>query len=203
MTYTPYSFQVFGTVPGATAGTYRAMASYSTNDTKAAVETATYFSDEVEHLPLGSQIFVAGDLDGTPWQAAYVVSANDGTDVTITVSATASYSANFPLTLEIEDISTPGQSYVVCPVAGEIVAVYSVLNGAITGADSVLTVKAPDGTVGTITVAHGSSAAGDVDSLTGTLPNTTMAAGEVIEVETGGQSTNAVKCFVTIWVAPA
>ena len=203
MTYTPYSFQVFATIPGATAGTYRALASYSTNDTAAAVETAAYFSDEVAHLPVGSQIFVAGDLDGTPFQKTYVVSANDGTDVTIVAAATANYAANYALTAHIADVSTAGQIYVAVPYAGEVLAVYAALNGTISGADVDLTVKAPDGTIGTMTFGHHGSAAGDVESLTGTLSNTTVAAGEVIEIETDGASTGTEEVTITILIGPS
>jgi hypothetical protein len=84
MAFTVSTFKVFETGPGATALTYRALASYSTNDTAVTVEGAGYFNAAVKDLPLGSQIFVAGDLDGTPFQKTYVVSANNGSVVTIT-----------------------------------------------------------------------------------------------------------------------
>lgn len=197
------ALQVFAQVPGSTAGTYRAMASYSTDDLVGAVEGAGYFNNAAAMLPKGSQIFVGGDIDGTPFQKAYVVSANDGSTVTISPAATATYNSQYALVVEIPDISTANERHVVVPIAGTIVAVYSALGGALTGDDAVLTIKAPDGTVGTITVAHSGSAEADVDSLTSGLNNTTVDAGETIEVETGGQSTGTEPVVVTILVAPS
>ena len=98
----------------------------------------------------------------------------------------------------IDDVSTAGQIYVVAPWAGTLIKVYSVLNGAITGSDAVLTVKNNAGTsAGTITVAQSGSAAGDLDSLEPSS-NNTFAAGEKIEVETDGASTNAVAVSLTL-----
>jgi hypothetical protein len=107
----------------------------------------------------------------------------------------------YPLTVEIEDISTAGQSYVVCPTDGTVAEIYSVINGAIATADAVLTPKIGGTAItgGAITVANTSSAAGDVDSSTPTAANT-VTAGQAIEIETGGQSTNTVKCFVTFMI---
>jgi len=69
---------------GAVSDAPKVKYSYVTNDTKATVEAADYFSDEVEMLNVGDIIAVSGDLDGTPFLADYVVSGNDGTTVTIT-----------------------------------------------------------------------------------------------------------------------
>lgn len=103
------------------------------------------------------------------------------------------------LTTQIEDISTASQTYVVSPVAGTISKIYSVLNGAITTADSILIAKINGTTVtgSNITVSHTGSAAGDVDSSTPTALNT-INAGQAIEIETdGGSNTNA-KVIITI-----
>lgn len=197
------AFQVFAQVPGSTAGTYRAMASYSTDDLANGVEGAGYFNSAAGMLPKGSQIFVAGDLDGTPFQKQYVVSSNDGSTVAITPQANITFNAQYPLVVEIPDISTANERHVPVPISGTIAAVYSTLGGALTGNDAVLTIKAPDGTVGTITVAHSGSAEGDVDSLTSGLNNTTVDAGESIEVETNGGSTGTEPVVVTILIAPS
>lgn len=96
------------------------------------------------------------------------------------------------------DVSTAGQIYIVLPVACTVVGVYTALNGAITGADAVLTAKNAAGTsMGTITIANAGSAAGDVDSLAPTS-NNTFAAGTAIEIETNGGSTGTVPVFVTV-----
>ena len=75
---------------------------------------------------------------------------------------------------------------------------YSVLNGAVTSGDATLTVKNHSGaSAGTITIAQSGSAAGDLDSLEPSS-NNTFAAGEKIEVETDGGSTNAVQVDLTL-----
>lgn len=103
------------------------------------------------------------------------------------------------LTVSIADISTAGQIYVVSPVAGTISKIYSVINGAIATADAVLTPKIAGTAItnGAITVAYTSSAAGDVDSSTPTAANT-IAAGQAIEIETDGASSNTVEVVLTI-----
>lgn len=103
------------------------------------------------------------------------------------------------LTTQIEDISTAGQTYVVSPVAGTISKIYSVLNGAITTADSILIAKINGTTVtgSNITVSYTGSAAGDVDSSTPTALNT-INAGEAIEIETDGGSNTNTKVIITI-----
>jgi len=55
----------------------------ATNDTRAAVETAGYFNSRAKDLPKGAMIFASLDLDGTPEAAIYMVSANDGSAVTV------------------------------------------------------------------------------------------------------------------------
>lgn len=105
----------------------------------------------------------------------------------------------FVLTTQIEDISTAGQTYVVSPFAGTITKIYSVLNGAISGANSILTPKIGGTAItdGAITVAFSGSAAGDVDSSTPSALNT-VTAGQAIEIETDGGSTGTVKTVLTI-----
>lgn len=103
------------------------------------------------------------------------------------------------LTTSIADISTAGQIYVVSPVAGTITKIYSVINGAIATANSILTPKIA-GTVitnGAITVAFSGSAAGEVDSSTPTAANA-ITAGAAIEIETDGASSNTVEVVLTI-----
>jgi len=96
------------------------------------------------------------------------------------------------LTGRIADISTAGQIYFYVPTDGRLEAVHSVLNGVIATADADLTVKqtgSATATLATITVTASGSAAGDVDSAT---LDTAVVAGDLIEVETDGASTNAI-----------
>jgi hypothetical protein len=103
------------------------------------------------------------------------------------------------LTTSITDISTAGQIYVVSPVAGTITKIYSVINGAIATANSILTPKINNIAItnGSITVAFSGSAAGDVDSSTPTAANA-ITAGAAIEIETDGGSANTVEVVLTI-----
>jgi hypothetical protein len=103
------------------------------------------------------------------------------------------------LTTSITDISTAGQIYVVSPVAGTITKIYSVINGAIATANSILTPKINNIAItnGAITVAFSGSAAGDVDSSTPTAANA-ITAGAAIEIETDGGSANTVEVVLTI-----
>jgi len=103
------------------------------------------------------------------------------------------------LTASIQDISTAGQIYVVSPVAGTISKIYSVINGAIATANSILTPKIAGTAItgGAITVAFSGSAAGDVDSSTPSAANE-ITAGAAIEIETDGASSNTVEVVLTI-----
>lgn len=107
------------------------------------------------------------------------------------------------ITVQIEDISTAGQKFVVPGFRGKIKKAWSVINGAIGTADADLTLKIGGTavTTGVITVATASSAAGDVDSCVPTGANT-FGAGASIEVETDGASTNTVEVVVTLEVEP-
>jgi len=103
----------------------------------------------------------------------------------------------------IDDVSTAGQVYI--PVnsgmEGTIVEVRTVLNGAIGTADADITPKINGTAVtgGLITIATASSAAGDQDSSSPTALNTVVA-GDVIEIETDGASTNTVRVFGNILI---
>ena len=98
----------------------------------------------------------------------------------------------------IADVSTAGQIYVPVPddAEGDIVEIRSALNGAIGTADAVLTAKIGGTAVtgGAITIAYTSSAAGDTDVCRPTAART-VAAGDAIEIETNGASTNTVPVF--------
>lgn len=102
---------------------------------------------------------------------------------------------------EIADISTAGQIYIPVPDAGNIIKAFSVIDGAITGADAVLTLKIGGTAVtgGTMTVANSGSAAGDVDTCEPTAARSVVE-GDSIEVETDGGSTNTVKAGICIVV---
>lgn len=106
--------------------------------------------------------------------------------------------------VQIEDISTAGQKFVVPGFAGKILKIWSVINGAIITADADLTAKIGGVAVtgGLITVAISGSAAGVVDEATPTALNS-FTDGDAIEIETDGASANTVEVVVTLEVVPS
>lgn len=99
----------------------------------------------------------------------------------------------------IADVSTAEVVYLPAPVAGTITSLRTVLEGAITVADAIITPKINGVAVtgGAITIANSGSAAGDTDSATPTAANT-IAAGDYITVETDGGSTGAQRVWFVI-----
>lgn len=94
---------------------------------------------------------------------------------------------------EIADVSTAEIVWipVTAAMAGEVKQVRTVLAGAITVADSIVTVKKNGTSIGTITVAYTSSAAGDQDVLN--LNGVFVKEGDRLTVETDGGSTTVAK----------
>ncbi len=101
----------------------------------------------------------------------------------------------------INDISTAQSVFVPCPLAGTIVGVISVLQGAIatTDGDVRLRIGGTPVTDSDITIANASSAAGDVDTSTPTAANT-VTANSAIEIQTLGNATTAEAIDVMIVV---
>ena len=91
----------------------------------------------------------------------------------------------------ISNVSSAMTVYVPIPFAGTISKVVTVLEAAIGSSNAVVTVKnAAAASMGTITVAHASSAAGDVDSLEPSS-NNTVTANSFIKIASDGGSTNS------------
>lgn len=111
---------------------------------------------------------------------------------TVTVTCTNNPTRTVVGPVRIADVSTASSGHGVAPIAGTVSAVYSVLGGAITGADSAVTnnINGTPMTNGTLTVAQSGSAAGDVDTATPTAANT-VAAGDKLTATTDGASTGA------------
>lgn len=99
----------------------------------------------------------------------------------------------------LEDVSSVETVHVPIPFAGTVVKVITVLESSISSADSTVTVKNSAGTsMGTLTIANASSAAGDVDTLSPTS-NNTVTADSFITIESNGASTNSAKLrFVVV-----
>jgi hypothetical protein len=107
----------------------------------------------------------------------------------------------YPLQVRFADISTAGDVYLPVPVAGTIALIQSVIDGAITGADCVLTgyIGIVPITGGQITIANSGSAAGDIDSTTPSALND-VTVGDVINIKSDGASTNTVAAEIVIWI---
>lgn len=98
------------------------------------------------------------------------------------------------------DVSAPSSAFAVATRAGKIVAAYSVIYGAITVANSLITMKINGVAVThpTWTIAYSGSAAGDMDSTIPTAANT-VAAGDRIEfISDGGSTTTAPVMFSAV-----
>lgn len=118
------------------------------------------------------------------------------------VTATAAELDQYVIQCVIEDVSTAQSDWVVAPHAGDIVAIYSVIDAAITVADAVLSFEIGGTAVtdGGITIANAGSAAGTVDSSTPSAANA-LTAGEALECITDGGSTTASKAVISVVVA--
>ena len=103
------------------------------------------------------------------------------------------------ITAEIEDISTASSTFVAIPDGGKVVKILTALQGAISGANAAITFEV-GGTAMTnsaITVAHTSSAAGDVDTSEPSAANN-VDEGGTIEMITDGGSTGTAKLLVPL-----
>jgi hypothetical protein len=92
------------------------------------------------------------------------------------------------LTLDIADGSAEAVYYVVCPHAGTISKIWTVIDGAVSTADITVTaaIGATGVTDGVVTIATAASGAGDIDSATPTAANTVTAGQAVNFTVTGG-----------------
>ena len=103
------------------------------------------------------------------------------------------------LTVDMTDVSAASTVYLPSPVVGTISKITSILGGAITGADSIVTGKIGSTAItnGAFTVAYSGSAAGDVDSATPTALNT-VAVGSNINFTTDGVSSTTARLTILV-----
>jgi hypothetical protein len=103
-------------------------------------------------------------------------------------------------TLHFKDISSAEDLYIPVPFGGTVSRLTSVLEGAISGSDLVITVKdSADASMGTITVTQSGSAAGDIDFLNPSS-NNTITDNDYILLQTNGGPTSHVDCMVSVVV---
>ena len=103
--------------------------------------------------------------------------------------------SQYPLSAKITNVSAAQIIFVPVPFSGRLTLVYSALLGAITGADSTITVDAGSVEVGDLVIANTSSAAGDVDSL---VADDVVSAGDTIKLDCDGGSTGAQSATITM-----
>tara|TARA_R110000803_G_scaffold23517_3_gene57642 strand:+ start:2864 stop:3226 length:363 start_codon:yes stop_codon:yes gene_type:complete len=105
------------------------------------------------------------------------------------------------LTVTETDVSTAGSVWVVCPSAGKIVSISSVIDGAIATAPAVITVELGGTAVtgASLSITHTSSAAGDVYTAVPTALNH-VTENQAIEIITSGASTNTIVATYTVVV---
>lgn len=108
-------------------------------------------------------------------------------------------SAEIAVGAQLADISAASSAWTVAPAKGRLMRAYSVLRGAITGADCTWSVfVAGTAVTGTVTVANSGSAAGDVDSVEYS-GDVRVNEGDSIEFRSAGESsTTAIADFVAV-----
>jgi hypothetical protein len=104
------------------------------------------------------------------------------------------------LCLDIADGSADATYYLVCPWAGDITGIRTVIDGAVSTADITVTPKiASTGiTNGVVTITSSASAAGDVDTATPTAANTVTAGQAINLVVAGGGSGGSPRIHVVV-----
>lgn len=118
------------------------------------------------------------------------------------ITATAAELNTYNLTLDIDDGSADATYYLVCPQAGTISKIYTVIDGAVSTADITVTanIGATPITNGVVTIATAASAAGDIDSATPTAANTVTAGQAINLVVAGGGAGGSPRIHVVVEV---
>lgn len=159
-------------------------------------------------MPLHSALTGADlhELKGASTAAANTVPIANGAGSTAfakltssSIDTTSIFTTNkFFLTVRFPDVGAVSTVHVPIPKACTLNFVYTAIQAAITGADSIITVANGSGTtIGTITIAFSGSAAGDVDSLTASA-NNTFTLGQTLRLTSDGGATNSVEAVVVL-----
>lgn len=98
--------------------------------------------------------------------------------------------ADWALNAQILDVSTASIAYVAPGARGKLERAYCCLSAAITGADSILTIKKGSTTIGTMTLAYTGSAVGSIfeATFTGSEADRTFDVTDAIIIDGGGES---------------
>jgi hypothetical protein len=167
-------------------------------------------ADEITGAQIGRTAFIVDDqtvaaTDGgglrSPAGRVFAVDAR-GVWVESGQPETPAFRTPVALTVHIPSLATAGGLRVVCPVAGTISKIRSVINGGLSVGDATLTaaIGATAITNGVVTITQAGSGAGDVDAATPTAANL-VAVGDVLTITVGGTNTAAVSACVTIEIS--
>lgn len=116
------------------------------------------------------------------------------------LTASAAELNQYSLTLDIADGSADAVYYLVCPHAGDIAKIYTVIDAVVSTADITVTasIGGVDVTGGVVTIATSASAAGDLDVATPSAANTVTAGQAVKLTVAGGGSAGAPRIHVAV-----
>lgn len=156
---------------------------------------------DVEHKNLtGSDLHECKGAATAP-AGALLRAQGDGTALFEAVVPELKAANRISFNAKIEDISNPSSTFVASPLAGNIISVIVVLQGAITTANSIVTAKINGVAVSglSVTITQAGSAAGSTFSGTPS-GNNTIAAGQALEVITDGGSSTTIAAWVTVVV---
>lgn len=178
---------------------------YRTTDSIATCNTSGYFNDMTTILHVGDIIDVqVVDSVATPTAVSgtgRLIVQSNSSNVVDTYDSLAQ--DKIYLTVDMTDVSSAASVWVVAPVACTFTKMWSVINGAITGADANITTEIGGTAVtgGSLTIANSGSAAGDVDTATPSALNT-LTAGQALEIITDGASSTTARATFTIELTP-
>lgn len=185
-------------------GSVKSLHHYSTNDTLAVVEGASYFDSAAKYMKAGDTILVTGDVDGTLWTGQYGVKSISASNVVV-LTATANKTFTSQMTISANNVPVTDGTYYIgtALVAGTIDLIYTALSAAITTNDAVLTFKINGTaiTTGVITIANSGSAGGDSDTCSPSAANT-LAVGDVVSVVVSGTPGGSKIVKVDMLVSP-
>lgn len=119
------------------------------------------------------------------------------------ITASVAELNQYCLTLDIADGSADATYYLVCPHAGTISKIQTVIDGAVSSADITVTGRIGSTAItnGAVTIATSGSAAGDVDTATPTAENTVTAGQAINFVVAGGGSGGSPRIHVVVTIS--
>ena len=164
----------------------------------ASYETKVYHKEGGDELVVASGGAITVEAGGSLTVAGVTIDEN--TLAMDDLTASAAELNDYALTLDITDGSADATYYLICPHAGTISKIYSVIDAAVSTADITITanIGAVAVTDGVVTIATAGSAAGDVDSATPSAANAVTAGAAINLVVAGGGSGGAPRIHVVV-----